>query len=326
VSTRAPELFFWVFACLDTGGYNAGAGARASATLPFGQECVPMPWGKNKRLVAEGFSDLAYLPKGRSGWDFTLASLAYGVRRDIARRAPDLNAWAARHGVPASARYQELGANALVLWHGTSCPRAEKIAEHGLFHKKGLWTTLDPRISHGFCRSRSEPFEATGAVVCLVLDRRQVAEGKDYDVEGKGDVFRFHYGLPPDVVEYVLMSDAIRFTGAQAASEPKPWRRAAFKRHSGQWAPMQKAPVRYSEAASYSSVAEFAAICLSRFAAELGQVAALEVFSSLYALVEPRDALEHDLVLSLLDARWAPRGRRGKWQTLCPVESGTPAQ
>jgi len=292
-----------------------------------------MPWSQNKRLVADGFADLEYLPKGRAGWDFTLASLAYGVRRHIARRLPDLNAWAARHGIPASARYQELGANALVLWHGTSRPRADKIAEHGLFRKKGVWATLDPRISHGFCRlwpgrpcpacidSRAgdgpptTPFKATGAVVCLVFDRRELAEGRDYDAEGKGDVFRFHHCLPPDVVEYVLVSDAIRFIGSQAAAEPRPWRRAEFKRHSGQWVPVQKAPVRYSESASYSSVAEFAGLCLSRLLEELGPLTALEAFSSLYALIEPPDALEHDAVLDLLETTCIARARPGGWRT-----------
>jgi len=284
-----------------------------------------MPWSKNKRLVADGFADLEYLPKGRTEWDFTLASLAYGVRRDIARRPPDLNAWAARHGIPASARYQELGASALVLWHGTSRPRAEKIAEHGLFRKKGVWATLNPRISHGYCRSRSEPLEATGAVVCLVFDRRELAEGRDYDVEGKGDVFRFHHCLPPDVVEYALVSDAIRFTGVRAASDPRPWRRAEFRRRSGQWVPVQRAPVRYSETASYSSVAEFAGLCLSRLLEELGPLTALEAFSSLHALIEPTDALEHDAVFDLLETTCIARGRPGGWQTLHRVADEAPA-
>jgi hypothetical protein len=292
-----------------------------------------MRWRKNRQLIAEGFRDLAYLPKGRAGWDFTLASLAYGLRRDIARRPPDLGAWAARHGVQASDRYRGLAARALVLWHGTSRPRADKIAEHGLFRKKGVWATLDPRISHGFCRlwgghpcpARTDsragdgppttPFEATGAVVCLLFDRRELAEGRDYDVEGKGDVYRFHNCLPPDVVEYVLVSDAIRFTGAQAASEPRPWRRAEFKRRSGQWVPVQKAPVRFSETESYSCVAEFAALCLSRLLDELGPVTALEAFSSLYALIEPPDALEHDAVFDLLETTCVARARPGGWHT-----------
>ncbi|MDP7281169.1 MAG: hypothetical protein QGG39_14975, partial [Candidatus Poribacteria bacterium] len=62
--------------------------------------------------------------------------------------------WAARHNCPASARYDELGDDTIVLWHGTSSTRAEKIAEFGLFHKRGLWTTLNPQIAHGYTRGR----------------------------------------------------------------------------------------------------------------------------------------------------------------------------
>jgi hypothetical protein len=107
-----------------------------------------MHWKKNKKLLARGFHDLEYLPRDRCGWDCTLSSLAYGVRAALASRTPDLNAWAARHGAQASVRYAEFGGDAMVLWHGTSLPRAEKISEHGLFHKRGLWTTLNPFIAH----------------------------------------------------------------------------------------------------------------------------------------------------------------------------------
>ena len=81
---------------------------------------------------------------GRSAWDCTLASLAYGMRMDIPGAWPDLDAWAARHGVEGSKSYQTLGASAVVLRHGTARERADKIAEHGLFFKKGLWTARHP--------------------------------------------------------------------------------------------------------------------------------------------------------------------------------------
>ena len=85
-------------------------------------------------MISEGLHDLQYLPRQRCGWDCTLASLAYAARTVIEGARPDLAAWAARHGVSASARYRELESDALVLWHGTSRERAGKIAEHGLFH------------------------------------------------------------------------------------------------------------------------------------------------------------------------------------------------
>jgi len=114
-----------------------------------------VPWKTNRKLVAEGFPDLKYFPKERAGWDATLSCLAYGVRMDIERAIPDLGAWAARHCLPVSGRYAEFGGDALVLWHGTSHERAEEIAEHGLFHKRGLWAAKHPAIPHGFCRTRS---------------------------------------------------------------------------------------------------------------------------------------------------------------------------
>ena len=268
-----------------------------------------MAWKKDKKLASQGLGDLAYLPKGRCAWDCTLASLAYGARRLLLRGSPDLNAWAARHAVPASARYAALGDRALVLWHGTSCARAEKIAAHGLFAKGGLWTTTDPFISHSYCRGRSESFATQGAVVCIVLDRDNLVDGRDCQVEGGSDILRFHRGLPPEVVEYVLTHDQICFVGRDRARQPAPWPRAKFRKRGGDWVPVQKAPVRYADGASYSTVGQFAQTCLARMLAELGSVTAVEVFSALYATVDPWDAVEHDGVLALIEETCAP-GRR----------------
>jgi hypothetical protein len=272
-------------------------------------------WKANKRLVKEGFPDLEYLPRERTGWNATLTSLAFAVRRDIGRAPPDLGAWAARHGVAPSGRWAAVGPDALVLWHGTSRERADKIREHGLFHKKGLWTTLDPRVAHGYCRGRSERFATEGAMVCIVLDPGEVAEGQHYDTESKGDILRFHQGLPPDVVEYVLVADEIRFTGPRRARRPTPWPKGRFKRRGGEWVPVSRPPVRYSDEASYATLEEFVGLTMDRLLEELGAAAAIEVFSMLYALVEPWDALEHDVVFDLLEERCIPDVRRAKWRT-----------
>jgi len=280
-----------------------------------------MGWKRNRKLAAD-FPDLQYLPKARCGWDCTLASLAFGVRRDILGGSPDLSAWAARHGVAASARYQELGPDARVLWHGTSRSRADKIAEHGLFHKRGLWTTLNPFIAHGFCRGRAERFGADGAVVCLVLNRSALEPGRDFSVEGKGDIFRFHHGLPPELVEYVLVNEEIRFTGRERASRPKPWQRGVFKKREGEWEPAQQTPVRYSDAASYSSLEEFTAICLDQLLTALGEITALELFSCLYACVQPWDALPHAEIFEMIESRYVPRHRRARWQTFAARAEG----
>ena len=259
-----------------------------------------MTWRKNRRLAAGGLKDLEYVPADRHAWDCTLAALAFGVRREIERRPPDLNAWAVRHGAPASARYEAIGRDAWVLWHGTTRPRAERIVEHGLFHFKGLWTTFQPRIAHGFCRGRSDRYGPPGAMVCLVLDRGELTEGHDFDIEGAGDVVRFHGRLGPEVVEYVLFSDEVRFTREERARSPQPWRTGRFKRQSGVWAPVQQPPVRYSETEAYSSVGEFVQLTALRLFADLGAVAAIELFSTLYALMRPWDALAHEDVMAIL--------------------------
>ncbi len=263
---------------------------------------------KHQGLTIDDLKDLKYVPKGRQEWDCTLAALAYEARRDIERRPPDLNAWAARHGVPLSARYAALGEAAWVLWHGTTRQRAEKIAEHGLFSFKGLWTTFRPHIAHGFCRGRADRFGTPGAMVCLVLDSRELIEGQHYQIQGAADVVRFHRGIGPAVIEYVLFEEEVRFAGGERLRGGEPWVSARFKRQSGVWVPVQQAPVRYSEAAAYSSVEEFAELTAARLFAELGAVAAIELFSTLYAVTRPWDALSHDVALGILEQS-APRRR-----------------
>jgi hypothetical protein len=252
------------------------------------------------------------VPHGRTGWDFTLACLAYGMRLEIERRPPDLNAWAARHGAPAAGRYAELGDDALVLWHGTTRERADRIVEHGLFHKRGLWTARHPAIPHSFCRGRSERFGGEGAVVCIVVDARDVPGEAEFETD---NVVRFHHGLPPDVVEFVLVGGEIRFTGAERVRDPAPWPGETFVRRDGDWTPARRSPVRYSDGLSFSAPTDLAAICLERLLSELGEVSALEVFSCVYAAVRPSKALPHRRILELLEAHCTEGRRHGKWRT-----------
>ena len=278
-----------------------------------------MPWKKNKRLAAQGLKGLAYLPKERTGWDGTLAALAFDARRKITGDEPDLNAWAARHGLAGGKRYVDLGDRAAVLWHGTSRARAEKIAEHGLFSKGGLWTTRRPSIAHGYTRSRSERFGTEGAMVCLVLDREQFDLGSDYSVEGPDDdIIRFHRGLPAELVEYVLMHEAVCFVGGDPVRAADAWPRGRFKKCEGRWAPVQKVPVRYDDEHNYSTVREFVAICLDRLLGELGEIAVVEAFTAVYANIEPWEALKHDDVLDMIEERCLPTRHRGKMRTFRP--------
>ena len=284
-----------------------------------------MTWKKNRKLVDEGYPDLAYLPRASADWDASLAALAYGLRRALGRGQADLAAWAARHALPPSGRYLDFCPGAIVLWHGTSRPRAEKIAAHGLFHKKGLWSARDPRIAHGYCRGRSERFATQGAMVCIVLDWPQLHEGVDYALENDGEIVRFHGGLPPHVVEYVLTHDSLAFTGPRRAPRPRPWPRASFKKKGGRWLPLQTPPVRYpgADGQTYATLDEFLALTLRRLLDDLGAVTALEVFSTFYACVRPWDALTHDDVLHLLETSCVPARRHPHAPTFRPREGST---
>ena len=280
-----------------------------------------MPWSRNKALLEEGLRDLAYVPRGRCDWDCTLCCLAFGARLELARSA-DLASWAVRHGVPASKRYVELAGNALVLWHGTSRQRAQKIVEHGLFSKRGVWAAANPALPHGFCRCRSEQFSTEGAVVCIVLDRREVIEGRHYEYEGGShDVYRFHQPIGSDAVQYLLTHEQVSFTGTQRARHPAPWPTSRFKRTGGRWVPRQQAPVRYGEQTAYSTPREFASLVISRLLQEQGSLAPIEAFSAVYSAVRPWDVIEHDQILQLLDGQCGKPTSRGKWQVFRPKQS-----
>ena len=277
-----------------------------------------MAWKRNKTDIAEECRDLEWLPRHRCGWDCTLSSLAFGMRMEIPGAVADLNAWASRHGAPPSARYAELGERALVLWHGTSRQRADKIAEHGLFHKRGLWTARRPRISHSYCRSRSERFGTDGAMVCIVLDQSHLVEGQDFTTEAGGSILRFHHPLPPDVVEYVLTHQEICFTGIERAASPRPWPTARYKHVSGGRIPVQRPPVRFLDSDGFSTLGEFLDLCLARLAGELGPFSAIEAFSVLYSLVRPWDCLEHRQIMDLLGSEAWQTVHRGKWTIFEP--------
>jgi hypothetical protein len=231
---------------------------------------------------------------------------------DIEGSPPSLNAWAARHGMAASGRCAELGNAAVVLWHGTTRERADHILEHGLFHKRGLWAARHPAISHSFCRNRSARFETEGAIVSFVVDEETAGAEAEWENE---NVVRFHHGLPPEVVQYVLVHDQARFVGGEPAHEPRPWPGDRFKRRGADWVSVRQPPVRYSDAESYSSASELARLCLRRLLDECREIGALEAFSCIYAAVEPWKALEHGDILTLLDDVCEPCRQRGRLKT-----------
>jgi len=265
-------------------------------------------WRRNRKLVRSGFKDLEYLPRSRAGWNATLSAHAYSARRKVAGEA-DLNLWAVMQGCPASARYSELGKDALVLWHGTSAERAEKIAEVGLFHKRGVWAALEPKIAHGFTRGRSLQYLAGSATVVLVVDTREAQPGVDYDENGPS-IVRFHYGLPAEWIEYILWDDRVEFVGERKANAPKSWGVARFKKKEGRWVPRSQPPVRFDEEQAYGDFEGWLELSIGRIISALGSAAAIEIFSSLYSTVDPWDALRHDDIFKALEALCKPPHRR----------------
>ncbi|HUT01015.1 MAG TPA: hypothetical protein VM031_01070 [Phycisphaerae bacterium] len=262
-------------------------------------------WQKNARLIREGFRDLEYLPAGPSAWNMTLAALAFSARRQIAGQA-DLNLWAAMHGCAPSARYEQLGRDALVLWHGTSAQRAEKIRTHGLMHKRGVWAASEPKIAHGFTRGRSRAFQAGSAMVVLVINRNEWDGRAEREAP---DIARFHESIPAEHIEYILWSDRIEALGERKPPAPKCWGVARFKKHAGRWVPRSRPPVRLDAERTYTDRDEWLDESIRRIAAALTNPTAIEVFSSLYATIDPWEALEHRQILEAI-RRLAGSGRQ----------------
>jgi len=254
-------------------------------------------WRKNRPLRRSRFRDLEYLPRGRTAWNATLSAWAYSSRRALADRA-DLNLWAAMHGLPPSARYQQLGNDALVCWHGTSALRARKIREVGLFHRDGVWAATQPTIAHSFTRSRSQLLGAGSAMIVLVVSK---GEWEAHATAHGPNIVEFHRNVPKECIEYILWSDRLEFVGADKARDPRPWGVARFKRASGRWIPYSRTPVRLDRQHAYEDFDEWLEMSIRRILVTLGRAASIELFSSLYATLAPWDALEHHQVFGAIE-------------------------
>jgi hypothetical protein len=204
------------------------------------------------------------------------------------------------HGCPSSARYRELGEDALVLWHGTTARRAERIAQYGLFHKRGVWAALEPKIAHGFSRFRGRAYRAGSAALVLLLNRREVRAGVHYDEE-TAEVLRFHAALPAESIEYILWDDRIEFVGQEKARQPRPWGVARFKKKNGRWEPLSRPPVRFDAERGYDDLQGWLHLSIERILSAHGSAAAIEIFSSLYATIDPWEALRHQAIFLALE-------------------------
>jgi len=140
------------------------------------------------------------------------------------------------------------------------------------------------------------------------------------------DIVRFHESVPRECVEYILWDDRIEFLGSAGAVRPKPWGTARFKKREGQWIPRSRAPVRFDAQHSYVDFDDWLKLGIRRILGVLGAATAIEVFSSLYAMIDPWDALDHERVLDALEDLCGPpkQARRGLKQFSLPGE-GKPA-
>jgi hypothetical protein len=214
------------------------------------------------------------------------------------------------HGCAGSARCAELGDSALVLWHGTSDERAQRIREVGLFHKRGLWATSEPRIAHGYTRGRSGQYGAGSATVVLVLDRGEIEEGIHYSHDSEV-IYRFHSGLDTQHIQYILWADHVEFRAERKEPGLSPWGRSRFKRQEGKWAPISHPPVRLDADYEYGDFHEWLTQSITRILRRLEEATALEVFSSLYATLDPWRALEHEVILDRLEEMCTSHRRAG---------------
>jgi len=281
------------------------------AAQPTPSLALEPPWTKGRFWKRQGLRDMEYVP--RKGWNATLSALAYAAYRERClreHRSPDLNLWAAMHALPASGRYAQLGADALVLWHGTSAARAEKIREHGLIHREGVWAATDPSIAHGYTRWRSTSFQAGSAMIVFVISKT----AWDARATRWGDnIAQFHRSIPADQIEYILWSDGLEFVGTARAREPRPWGIARFTRREGQWTPCCHRPVRFDAEHTYEELAEWLELSVRRIFQVLGTASTIEVFSSLYACLRPFEALDNQCVLEALDDLCCPaKGTHGR--------------
>jgi hypothetical protein len=136
--------------------------------------------------------------------------------------------------------------------------------------------------------------------VVLLLDDRKVRSGVHYDAETT-EVFRFHAALPAESIEYILWDDRIEFLGEQSAREPKPWGVARFKKKSGRWVPLSRPPVRFDAEHGYNHLEEWLHLSVERVLSRLGSAAAIEIFSTLYATIDPWEALQHQAIFGALE-------------------------
>jgi hypothetical protein len=274
--------------------------------------------GSRKRLRRRlKLDELLRGPKGE--WDFLRIAEAYAARQQ--RRADSsLNDFAVEHGALASPLYEETKEHNLVLWHGTSLERAEKILEHGFFHCKGVWMAVKTSTPLSFARNRAGQSEGRPAILVSVIDLDRYREGLHF--EGRWSETRFRDDVPPDVVQYLLTDREFRYVGAGRVRGYELPTKASFARKDGQWVVPTRNPATFDArlGLTYTTVAEWLDLKLGRFFAEQRRATVLEAFCAVYANCHPSEAIGREEVAGWLmgecetasRSRWGPLLNRAR--------------
>ena len=100
----------------------------------------------------------------------------------------------------------------LVLWHGTTFPRAESILREGFYRPKGIWMTENSQQAHSVALFQAKRWKEPPAILISIIDQGVYKEEVDYYLESP-DVYVFQQRVPPDVVQYLLTADGLGFIG-----------------------------------------------------------------------------------------------------------------
>ncbi len=100
----------------------------------------------------------------------------------------------------------------LVLWHGTTFPRAEFILREGFYRPKGIWMTENARQAHSIALFQAKRCKEPPAILISIIDQSTYKEKVDYYLESPG-VYVFQQRVPPDVVQYLLTANGLEFVG-----------------------------------------------------------------------------------------------------------------
>jgi hypothetical protein len=255
---------------------------------------------------------LSGLPRlrGRRGhWDLTLIARCYECLKSRFGEL-DLNEFATLFGAAPSALHARTRGRNLVLWHGTSVARAEKILEHGFAHFKGVWMDEQTGIPFAFAQDRARQFDAKPAICVSVIDLDLFREGQDFYWEAGEHVVVFRHEVPPWVVQYLITSQGIRFVGETRAQGPAIQPRVRFVKRDGGWAVPSQNPVLFRGKEPFRTTGEWLPLFCRHYLTTYGEADPVEIFTAVYASIHPQEAISRKDMLGCLVAHCAGVGGR----------------